>query len=134
MFQQRGDGDGQRGEQRFERGMRGGVGERVNGSAGDDAAAVEDADTVAELQHRDEVVRDVEQRNAFFALNAAQELDDFYLRDRVERAGGLVCDEQSGAMQERHGERDALRLTYADLTGFAVEKGIVGRKLYAFEQ
>ena len=48
-------------------------------------------------------------------VEAFEKLEYLGLRDDVERAGGLVGDEEFGMMQDGHGDENALGLAYAEL-------------------
>ena len=47
----------------------------------------------------------------------AEQSEDLGLDGDVEGGGGLVGDEQAGAMHERHGDEDALALPAGELVG-----------------
>jgi len=109
-------------------------GEIAGGAAVVETALGEYADVVRELKDGDEVVRDIDESEILFALNAAEETDGFGLGDGVERAGGFVGNENGWPMQKGERKDDALCLAYADLAGLAVEEGCVGRELKLIEK
>ena len=59
-----------------------------------DGARVKDGDAIAELQHRYEVVRDVKQCCAVAAIEPSDQGNNLRLRNRVERARGLVGNDE----------------------------------------
>ena len=64
----------------------------------------------------------IKDAHAEFAVEAGEEGEDFGLGDGVEGAGGFVGDEQGGAVEDSHGDDDALCLANAELGGSAAEK------------
>ena len=90
-----------------------------------DLAFVQDGDTLADSSDRRQIVRDVENRRAEFAIQASEELQDFGLRDDVEGAGGFVGDQERGAMHNGHRDEHPLRLAYAELRGALVQEVFV---------
>ena len=94
----------------------------------DDIAGVEDGDAMAECGDGEQIVGYIKDSHAEFAVEAAEEGEDFGLGDGVESAGGFVSDEKGGAVKDGHGDDDALGLTNAELRGAAAEKiGVVGK-------
>ena len=88
----------------------------------DDFAGVEDGDAMAECGDGEQIVGYIKDSHAEFAVEAAEEGEDFGLGDGVEGAGGFVGDEEGRAVEDGHGDDDALGLTYAELGGTAAEK------------
>ena len=111
-----------------------GAGDVGDGECFGDDAGIEHCETVAKLEDGDEVVRDVEQSGSGGLIEMAEELDDFGLSDRVESAGGLIGDQDSGAMQQGKRDHDALGLADADLIGAAGEEVGRGGELDFVEQ
>jgi hypothetical protein len=98
------------------------VGEDVAGGALlDDDAALHDGDTVGDLADDGEVVRDEEHGEAVRGLEAREEIEDLRLHGDVERGGGFVGDEQARAVDERHGDDDALALATRELVRVVVQ-------------
>ena len=58
-------------------------------------------------------------------VQAREELQYLSLGDDVERAGGLVGDQQLRMMQDGHRDKNTLRLSYAELRRIPAQKGIV---------
>jgi len=82
---------------------------------------------------REQIVRDIENAHAKFAVEAGEEIEDFGLRDGVEGAGGFIGDEKPGAMEDGHGDDDALGLADTKLGGAAAEKFDVFGEAHASE-
>ncbi len=83
---------------------------------------------MAECGDGEEVVGDIKDAHAEFAIEAREKAEDFGLGDGVESAGGFVGDEEGWAMKDGHGDDDALSLADAELGGAAAEKvGVVGK-------
>ena len=59
-----------------------------------------------------------------FAAEAGEELEDLGLDGDVEGGGGLVCNEQGGAVEEGHGDEDALALAAGELVGVVAEAAL----------
>src|SRR6266849_5524292 len=93
----------------------------------DDFAGVQDGDAMAERGDGEEIVGDIKDTHAEFAVELGEETEDFGLGDGVQGAGGLIGDEQGRTVEDGHGDDDALGLTDAELPGAAAEKfGVVG--------
>ena len=92
------------------------------GAAFDDFAGIEDGDAVAEGGNGEQVMGYIKNAHAEFAVKPGEEGEDFGLGDGVEGAGGFVGDEEGRAVEDGHGDDDALGLTYAELGGTAAEK------------
>ncbi len=97
----------------------------------DDAAVLHDGDVVgavADLADDGEVVGDEEHGEGVGAAEVAQEGEDLGLDGDVEGGGGLVGDEEAGAVDEGHGDEDALALAAGELVRVVAEAGFgVGR-------
>ena len=74
---------------------------------------MQDGDAVADSGDRRQIMRDIEDGHAGFAVESCEELEDFRLRDHVERTGGLIGEKQCGTVHDGHGNEHALRLTDA---------------------
>jgi hypothetical protein len=90
----------------------------------DDAAVAHDEDAVGDLAHNGEVVRDEEHGEAVLDAEAFEECDDLGLNGDIERGGGFVGDEKARAIDERHGDHDALPLTAGELVREVVEAAL----------
>ncbi len=113
--------------------MLGGTENLRGGAAFDDLARVQNGDAMAESRDREQIVRDIEDAHAKFAVEASEETEDFGLGDGVERAGGFIGDEESGTVEDGHGNDDALGLADAKLRGAAAEKVVVVGEAHAGE-
>src|SRR6266404_8311697 len=89
------------------------------GATFDDFAGVQNGDAMAESRDREQIVRDIENAHAKFAVEASEEAEDFGLGDGVEGAGGFIGDEKPRAMEDGHGDDDALGLADTKLGGAA---------------
>ena len=79
-----------------------------NRSILDDDAVLHDDDPVDHLRHETHVMPDHDQAAAHLLLDAAEGLHDLTLGDHVERAGGLVGDDQSRLHRDGDGDAGAL--------------------------
>ena len=75
-----------------------------------DAAVAHDEDAVGNLADDGEVVRDEEHGEAVLAVETFEKCDDLRLHGDVECGGGFVGDEKTRAVDERHGNHEALPL------------------------
>ena len=96
-------------------GMLGGAEDVGNGGLLDDAAALHDGDAVGNLRNDGEVVGDEEHSEAVGMAEGAKEIEDLGLNGDVEGGGGLVGDEEAGAIGESDGDEDALALATGEL-------------------
>ncbi len=78
-------------------------------------------------------MRDIKNRHSRRSVQIAKKLQNFRLRNYVERAGGFIGDEQSRTMQDRHRDQNPLRLPYAHLRRELVLEFIVRRKRNAVQ-
>ena len=93
-----------------------GAGEDAGGGAGlDDLAVLHDRDAVGDAADDAEVVGDEEHPHALGLLHLGEEVEDAGLDGDVERGGGLVGDEDVGAVGERHGDHHPLALAAGEL-------------------
>ena len=81
---------------------------RLDGTLLDEPAGVEDADAVAHLRDRAEVVADEEHRGLELRLELGDEVEDLRLDRRVEAGRRLVEDQERGILGERHRDHDPL--------------------------
>ena len=86
-------------------------------AAFDHLAFVQNGDALAYPGDRGQIVGDIEDRHAGFAIQTGKELQDFGLRDDVEGAGGFIGDEERGAVHDGHGDQHTLGLANAKLGG-----------------
>jgi len=103
------------------------------GATFDDFAGVQNGDAMAESRDREQIVRDIENAHAELAVEAGEEAEDFGLGDGVEGAGGFIGDEEPRAMEDGHGDDDALGLADTKLGGAAAEKFDVVGEAHASE-
>src|SRR5260370_32034765 len=113
--------------------MLGGTENLRGGAAFDDLARVQNGDAMAESRDREQIVRDIENAHAKFAVEANEEAEDFGLGDGVEAAGGFIGDEKPRAMEDGHGDDDALGLADTKLGGAATEEFDVVGEAHASE-
>ena len=67
-----------------------------------------------------EIVRDEEDGEIVGAAQIVEESDDLGLDGDVEGGGGLVGDEEARAVDDGHGDQDALALASGELVGIVV--------------
>src|SRR5438094_8071609 len=97
------------------------------GTALDDFAGVQNGDAIAERSDRQQIVGNVKDAHAEFAVELRKQAQDFGLRDGVQGAGGFIGDEQGRAVKDGHGDDDALGLTDAEMARAAAkEVGVIG--------
>jgi hypothetical protein len=82
-----------------------------------------DGDAVGNLGDDGEIVGDEEHGQAVAVAEVGEEGEDLGLDGDVEGGGGLVCNEQAGAVDDGHGDEDALALSAGKLVGIVVEAG-----------
>ena len=80
-----------------------------------------DGDTIGDLGDDGEVVGDEEDGEVVSAAEGAEEIQDLGLDGDVECGGGLVGDEECGAVDEGHGDEDALTLAAGELVRVIAE-------------
>ena len=92
-----------------------------SGAFFDNASGVENGEAGSDLGDDSEVVGDEEQREAEFALETGEEVEDLFLHGDVESSGGFVGDKQARRAGESHGDERALakaaRELVRELTG-----------------
>jgi hypothetical protein len=86
----------------------------------DHLAEVHDGDTVRDVPHHGEVVRDEDVREAEVGLERLEQVDDLRADRDVERRDGLVQDQELRVERERAGDADALALPARELVREAV--------------
>ena len=89
--------------------------ERSGGSCLHDAAEIHDGDTIADVLHDPQVVRDEEIGKTALRLNVFQQVDDLRLDRDVECGDRLVCDDQRRVESEGTGDGEALSLAAGEL-------------------
>ena len=92
----------------------------IDGAAFDHAAFAEHGDPIADGGERAKIVRDQQDAAAKLAIALAEQFENFDLGDGIERARGLIGDEQLWAMQNGHCDQDALALASRDLRRIAL--------------
>ena len=68
------------------------------------------------------------------AIQPPEKLQDFRLRDGVERAGGLVGNQQPRLVENRHRDQHTLRLSHAELAGIAFQEGRLRGQVHQIEK
>src|SRR6266478_5732791 len=124
---------GEGGDEFLRVGVLGGAEDLGRGAAFDDFAFVQNGDAMAKSRDREQIVRDIENAHAKFAVEAGEETEDFGLRDGVAGAGGFNGDEKPRAMEDGHGDDDALGLADTKLRGAAAKKVVVAGEAHASE-
>ena len=87
----------------------------------DDLAQIHDGDTVRDVPHDAQVVRDEHVRQAELALQAAEQVEHLSLDGHVERAHGLIAHDQLRAERQSARDVDALTLAAGELVRIAVD-------------
>ena len=77
----------------------------------DDAAQIHHEDAAADVFHHREIVRDEQIRDAVLALKILEQVDDLRLHAHIERADGLIADDE--LRLHGHGARDPDTLALA---------------------
>ncbi len=83
--------------------------------------------------HGEEIVRNVENGHIQFTVEAGKQTEDLRLGDGIKRTRGFISDQQSGAVQDRHGDDDALGLAHTQLRGPAPQEFIIAGQANAGE-
>ena len=91
-------------------GVKGLFKERLLRGPFDEATAVHHAHAVADVAHDAEVVRNEERAQAALDLQGLEEVEHLRLNGDVERARGLVADEEFGLGRHGAGDGNALAL------------------------
>ena len=99
---------GNRAQQALRVGMTGGVKNIRLRAELDQAAGVHDRDAIGYVRDDGEIVRDEEHRQSEFMAEVVEQVEDLLLDSDVERGGGFVGDEQLRAVDNGHGDHDAL--------------------------
>lgn len=74
----------------------------------DNSPSVHHRDTVSDLRHYAEIVRDEEQTKSQFATQAAEQFENLFLHGDVQRSGRLIRDEESRPRRQRYSDHRAL--------------------------
>ena len=98
--------------------------EGLGGALFDDAAVLHDGYAVGNLGDDGQVVRDEEHGQVMDAAYLFEEIEDLSLDRDVESGGGFVRDEELRAVDEGHGDEDALALTAGELVGVVVDAAL----------
>src|SRR2546430_1033091 len=102
--------------------MPGGAKYLRRGPAFDDFAGVQNGDAMAQRGDREQIVGNIEDTHAEFAVELSEQAQDFGLRDGVQSAGGFIGDEQGRAVEDSHSDDNALGLGGAGVPGEGAEK------------
>ena len=97
------------------RGAAGSAKMRAVGAGLDDLARLHHRDAVGDAADDAEVVGDEEHPHALGLLHLGEEVEDLGLDGDVERGGGLVGDQDVGAVGQRHGDHHPLALAAGEL-------------------
>ena len=123
--------DGREGQSAISRESRNGVqqalgvgmsGRMENVSLGaefDQVAGVHDGDAIGDVRNDGEIVRDEEHRQSEFVAKVVEQVENLLLDGDIESGGGLVGDEQSRAVDNGHGDHDALAHASGELVRIA---------------
>jgi hypothetical protein len=95
----------------------------LGGGAFYDAAFLEDNDVIGYCGNGIQIVRDKEHGHARFALQVAQEGQNFMGNCVVQGGGWFVGNEELGLLNHGHGDHDALSLPTAELMRVLAEGG-----------
>jgi hypothetical protein len=93
------------------------------GSFFKEESVTHDGDAVRDLGDDGEIVGDEEHGEAEALAEIGEEVEDLRLDGDVEGGGGLVGNEQAGAIDDGHGDEDALALSAGELMGVVAETG-----------
>ncbi len=74
----------------------------------DQVAGVHDGDAIGDVRDDGEIVRDEKHRQSEFVAEVVEQVEDLLLDGDVERGGGLVGNEELRAVDDGHGDHDAL--------------------------
>ena len=85
----------------------------------DQVAGVHDGDAIGDVRDDGEIVRDEEHRQSEFVAEIVEQIEDLLLDRDVERGSGLVRDEQLRAVDDGHGNHDALAHASRELVRIA---------------
>src|ERR1022692_3407605 len=98
------------------------------------SSGVQYGDPVAQLQDRDQIVRNVKQTCSVCAIQLSEQTNDLYLGDRIKGAGWLVRHDKHGPVQKSQRDEHTLGLPHADLTRSPAQKSDVARQLHLRHQ
>ncbi len=99
----------------------------------DNLSLVQDRDPVAKGCHRPQIVGDEQHRHVELAAQPPEQLENFFLRNRIQGAGRLIRQQERRAMQGRHGDQDPLRQPDAELPGIVPEESLFRRQAHALQ-
>ena len=99
--------------------MRWGAEDRGFGGEFDQASGIQDGDSVGYVRDDGEIVRDEEHGEREFVAEVVEQVEDLLLDGNVERGGGFVGDEQLRAVDDGHGDHDALAHASGELVRVA---------------
>jgi len=74
----------------------------------DQVAGVHDGDAIGDVRNDGEIVRDEEHRQSELVAEVVEQIEDLLLDSDIERGRGLVGNEQLRAVDDGHGDHDAL--------------------------
>lgn len=80
-----------------------------------DLSGIHDRDALAHVRDDTEVVRDDQKAHSSLPPQSLEKFEDARLHEDVDRACGLICEQQLGPEGERHGDEDALTHPTAQL-------------------
>src|SRR5438477_10237265 len=79
-------------------------------------------------------MRDVEYGHFQPLIQAAEQLEDFGLRNHIERTGGFIRDHEGRLVQDGHRNEQSLRLSDTQLARVALKEWLFGGQAHALEQ
>ena len=94
----------------------------VDGTGLDEASGLHDGNGGSELRDNGKTVRDEDQREREFALQAREQFEDLRADGNVERGNRLVGDDDFGAQDQSAGNADALALSSGKFVRIAADK------------
>ena len=106
--------------------MRGALEELARGGRFDDSSGIHYGNAVTDAPDDGEVMRDEEHGEAETRSETSKQFEDLRLHGDVKGGGGLVGDEQGRAVDDGHGNHDALALASAELVR-VVTRAALGR-------
>ena len=88
--------------------MSGGLENVGLGAEFDQVAGVHDSDAIGYVRNDGEIVRDKKHRQSEFVAKVVEQVEDLLLDGDIEGGGGFVGDEELRAVDDGHGDHDAL--------------------------
>ncbi len=102
-----------------------GIGEEgLGGVLFDDFSVLHDGYAIGDLRDYGEVVGDEQHGEVVGAADVFQKMEDLGLHGDVEGGSGLVGDQEPGAVDEGHGDEDALALAAGKLVRIVVDAAL----------